>query len=608
MIQTPEGVDRGIALYRMYPGAVTNMCTSRKSDYYQSKVFKGLQNRCKLNDQMIDNVFPFTQAFISDIAPPIIRKAYKEFKAVFGKFMEQDPLFSVARDNQMPVEREQQIQSVLSDNMQKTYFREKCLTWLIDSGIRYGTAVAYTFASDSYNAGSLMTIRDDSGMGDYKQVYSNGTKAAITTSIHPLNFYIDPRSNYMVAPDWMGFIGDICIANLATIGDNLAYIGDNLRIVLKEAKEGLRDEYWYGGPDSEKKDFSRGHTNISYLWTRLPIEGNEDDPTWYAVEMVGSKIIRIEENVLENGIIPLSICRVIPRPYVWNGNSPLEEKTAIQNMMNWLINTEVESTAKLMDRMVIVREGGLDIEAINSRHKTGGFVFYRGQEPDLSRLIYSPQMQDPSFRNMDWLVREMRQEDQETSPVVNLQNQYNQGGLNNKTLGAAQMVAGIGEMLTGDMVNNFCIGLKDIARHQLAILNALNPDDLQLNNGNIVPKSALSGDIPFTVKTSNIYNYARTAMTATNTLTQAINYRATQIPEFNTIKIGRLCRDWLQATTQKENVAEYLDLEKLAQMEQQAQMQQQPAMPPAAPGGAPAMPPPQAGPMPSSVAPGVLNV
>ena len=570
MIQTPQGVDRGRALFKQFPQAITNYVVDRKTSYFKSKGYAGLRNRCRLNDDMIDGIYKTTQSFISDVSPPIIRKAYKEFNAIFNKFLENDPLYSVDENEGIPHEKAEAIQAKTGDGIKKSEFRKKALPWIIDSAVRYGTFTAYSFATSDENANALITVPDESGSGDYKQVYGEEKNVVVTTAIHPLNTIVDPRSNWIVPPSFKGFIGDISIAALSLLKDNENDIQENLTEVIDFCKNGLTDKDWFGGSGSaEVKDYSRGHTQITYLWTMLPFAGNEDDPFWYCIEFVEDKIIRIEVNTLDLNTIPLATGCVIPRPYTWSGNTPLEDKISIQNMQNWLINTEFMITAKLMDKIRLYREGEIDVVALNSRHITGGMVGYKGQEPDLSRLIYDVPNQDASRGNMQWLVEEMRQQDQETSPLPNLDNRFGTTP-GNKTLGGANMSAGIGEMLTGEYINKICQGLSDVAKQRLMIERAIAPDQVDIGGGKMVPKEMILGPVNFTVKMSNFYNFAKALTDSSSALNSVINWRATKLPEAQGFKLQAYFKQWARAAAKRENVSEYFD-EKLVEKALQAQ-------------------------------------
>jgi hypothetical protein len=602
MIQVEEGQDRGQALYGMFPSAIAAMAKKRVETYFSSPQYSGLKNNCRMMDLYIDNAAPSVASMISDITPPTIRRAYNEFSSLFHKFLETDPLFSAVKTEKVPEISRRAAQMVVNDNLDKTYYRERSLIWTIDDIIRYGTAVTYSFGTSDYNANSLMTVKGDE-YGDYSQVYGAGENVAVSTPIHPLNTIVDPRASFQTAPEYVGFIGDICFSAIKKLGENPAYIGENIKKVIAEGKNGLPSEYWYAGEGKDRvNDYSKGHSNIIYLWMRLPFDGNEDDPTWYAIEMIGNYIIRIEENPLDGNTIPLAIKRIFPRKYQWYGNSPLIDKISVQNLQYLLINTTVESTTRLMDRMIIYREGSLDVESISSRHQTGGLIPYRGQEQNLDKLMYGVQLPAVGFRESDWLMQEMRREDQETSMIPNF-NPQSEGGPTNKTLGGAQMMASIGEMRASFLVNQMCVGMKDVAKHQLVILRNIIADEIQTMSGQVIPKEQILGDVTFNIKISNVYNYIREGIDAENRLNNLINRRATQIPQFMAIPLGPMIKDSLRNGLKRENISDYVNEELLDALDQRdAQSVMQPPAPPMPPpGGAPGPTPPPPSPPPSPI-------
>lgn len=549
-IQSPEGHDRGKFLIKKYPNAVKNMVLQRKDSYFQSKKYRALRNNCLLMDDYIDGKNNRYSSAISDISPQIIRRGYHEFTALFQKFFENDPIFSVRRGTQLSIAEERVLIGLLSNNAEKTYFRDRCLAWSIDHIVRYGTFATYSFAVDDYNANSLQTVKDDQAYDDttYKQIYTPGEQAIVSMPIHPLNVIVDPNSNFMLTPDYKGFQSDICIAELNMLLENELYEIENLKKAIEACKAGQSNEYWYNG-ESERADYSKGHATICYMWTKLPFEGNEDDGTIYAIEEIGGEIIRIDENPLDGNTIPLAIGRVHPRQYDWFGNSPLVDKVQLHNLQSWTINSFVESTAKAMDRMVLYNEGDLDTTAINNRHQTGGLIPYRGSKTDLSQLMYPVSFQNNSFRDMDWLMQLARREDQDSSSMPNF-NPQSEGGPTNKTLGGAQMMASIGEMKMVKHVNDMASGIKDVGMHQLSIMKNITPDDEMI-------KILLMKDMSLSVKTSNVFNYVRDGIDAQNRITQIINWMATGNQVFNNIQLEDMVKDWLRATTKREDIGSY---------------------------------------------------
>lgn len=555
MIRVPEGMDRGTALYKMYPGAVTQMVLKNKTTWFSSQQYKALRNNCTLMDQYIDKKNPSVATYMSDISPQLIRRGYHEYTALLDKFFENEPMFSIRRNSGIPPESESAIISLLSDNIEKTYYRERCFSWTKDHIVRYGTAVTYTYAVDDFNSNSLLTVKSPDE-NSYTQQYQEGQPAVISTPIHPLNIIIDPATNFMMPYGFLGILSSICISGMYMLLDNPLYNQNELKEAIEKAKSGYADEHWFSGENKDRKDFTKGEANISYIWTKLPFEGNEDDNRWYAVEEVAGKIIRIEENVLDGNTIPVSISRILPRQYTWYGNSPLCDKIALQNLQHWQINSYIESMARLNDRIVLYSDGDLDATALNSRHTNGGLVPYRGNKTDLSTLMYSPNLGSTAFRENDWLMQFTRREDQDSSAIPNF-NPQSEGGPTNKTLGGAQMMASIGEMKMAKYVSDMAIGLKDVAKHQHVMLINMIPDDEPV-------KPLLLGDVSFSVKTSNVFNYIREGIDAQNRISQLINWLATGRPEFNGIKLDSYIKEWVRATSKREDIDDYYD-ENMAQ-------------------------------------------
>lgn len=595
MIQHPEGTDRGVFLFSKYPEAITALVKSRKANYFDSMNYNSLRQRVRLIDAHIDNEAPAVTSLVSDITPPVIRRSYHEYSALFTKFLETDPLFSPRRTNGVDAAKEQAIQAVMCDNLEKSYFRERCLPWTIDHIIRYGTAGTYSCVVDGKGTNSLMTVKADDYTEQVSQVYGESESTVVGIPIHPCNMIVDPRSNFMVAPDYLGFLGDICVANLAALDGSEWYIGENLKEVIEIAKRGLPDKDWFSGRTAEARDFSKGHTAITYLWTRLPFEGNETDPLWYTVEMVADKVIRIHENPLDKGTTPVAIQRIMPRQYDWVGNSPLEDKICVQNAQYFMVNTMTEVVARSLDRIVFYNEGELDVEAINSRHQAAGFVPVKGVgASNLEKLVYSPPMPFNGFQQADWLMQELRREDQDTNSMPNF-NPQAQGGPTNSTLGGAQMMASIGELKTGYFISQLAVGLKDVAKQQLELIKNMAQEQIQTSGGKSVAKADIIGDVSFTVKISNVFNYQRESQDSINRLTMLINWKATQLPQFAAIKMSQFIEDVVRNGTKRENIDDYVDLELLRMVEKQQMDQLKKPPAPTAPPG----PPPKQGPVPS---------
>jgi hypothetical protein len=601
MIESPKGVDRGRFLFEKYEDAITAMCKERIGASLEGKKHKALRNICTGMDSYIDNTNPAISSFVSDIAPPTIRKAYWEFISLFSKFLETPPLFSVSGGGK---EKDAKRNALLSYNNDNTYFKERCLDWNIDHIVRYGTTATYSYLVDDYNANSLITVNGYESESGYMQQSTPGELAVVHMPIHPLNVIMDPRATYQTGPDWQGFISDICLSNISKLKDNPAYIAKNLQKAFEAAKQGVQDSNWFCGEKSDVSDYSKGHTSISYLWTKLNFEGNEDDHNIYAIEIIQSNIIRIEQNNLDAGIVPLSVIKIMPKLYNWFGTSMLIDKICIQNAQYFLTNATIEATAKLNDRMTLYNAGTLDIPTINMRHRLGGMVPVMDQSAKLSDLVHPVPMPNQSFRENDWLTQEMRRMDADTSAMPNFNPQTSGGpGGGGQTLGGQQMIASIGELKMGKIVSQMAGGLKDIAKNDMALfINGMDDvepinvsDDMQVSKSDIVGKAA------YTCNISNVFNYQREGIDASNRLNMVINRLATKVPQFQAIKLTPLIEDEFRNALKGQNIDNYIDREAMNAIdEKQIQALTQPpqAAPqmPSAP-GMPPPPPPQGGPV-----------
>lgn len=564
MIEVPEGEDRGRFIYDHYKKAVSNFCNDRKHTYFNSEVRSNLKNRVSTLDKVIDLKFDDNKSFISEIALPICNKRYRELGAFTRKYFENDPLITFTPVEGTQITAAKYRQKIVNGNFVTTRFRENCLHWLIDSIARYGSCVSFTQYVEGFGQSGKKTVYKPGEVVPYQQIKTQQTrKSAITYPIHVLNYFCDPQKNYFNYAQYEGFIDCWPISQLYLCLNDPNYIKENVELAIKEFNKGTTDEDWYGGQGlAEARDYSRATVNISRMWATLPFEGNEDDYTEYYIEFIDDIILRIQESELDNNQRPIKAGCLISRPDVWYGNTDIENVIPHQNTSNWLLNTQVESQMKIMDRILLVRKGTIDVPSLNARHANGGFVFYDGQFDDPSKLMYQVQAKDLGLNGLDWLNREIKQSIQESSPIVNMQNKYNEGGLNNSTLGAAQMMAGIGEVMQSDMMKNFAYVIEHIGRISGEILTVMLDDQIQVPVGNgqyeTIDKYQMMGEFEGKVETSMKINDVIDFQNKANRLTQFLNWMGTQRPEFQEINVRKLVKDVLKSSIGEfDNIEDY---------------------------------------------------
>ena len=116
-----------------YLKTITTLFKSRYDTYYSSDCYKGLKSRCQLIDDAIDLKFKQNEAFISEIAPPVVNKDYRETNAFIVKYFENDPLASFRPIGATPKSNSDNAQLLVNINFLNTRFREECLTWVFDN-------------------------------------------------------------------------------------------------------------------------------------------------------------------------------------------------------------------------------------------------------------------------------------------------------------------------------------------------------------------------------------------------------------------------------------------------------------------------------------------
>lgn len=553
MIEVPQGVDRGRALFEKFPKVITNFVVDRKHTYFDSKkVYKPLVDRVKLIDNLVDNVYDTKDTFVSDVAMPIVRKRWRELNAFIRKYFENDPLVTFTAIGDTPVENAKNRQSIVARNFISTRFRELAFRPLIDSAARYGAYCAFTqYVEKTGPYGGYRSVYDPDAHNPYQIIQNNITQRnALTYPVHILNYFCDPQRTPFSKGEYEGFIDTWRLSQLATIVNSELYIKENVVEILEKRKKGGNDALWYGGNgEAELKDYSRAIVHPSRMFTTLPFEGNEDDPTDYYIEFIDNKIIRINESILNEHERPITTGTLLNRTNVWWGNSDIEDVIPQQNVSNWLFNSSIENTMRAMDNFILTPRGALNIADINNRHQQGGVVFYDGMMPP-DKLMYQVQKRDNSLQNLDWINREIKQSIQESSPIVNMQNKYNEGGLNNSTLGAAQMVASIGETLQADMMTNFAYGIVSIGRVSGNILEIMLPEEIDVPTpqGRMqLEKYQMMGEFETKDESSMTINDVVDFTKNVNILTQFLNWKGTGLPEFNGVNIAQMIKDVIKA-------------------------------------------------------------
>src|SRR5690606_5933920 len=98
----------------------------------------------------------------------------------------------------------------------------------------------------------------------------------------------------------------------------------------------------YHHDDKEIRDYAKAGVDKLRFWAKIHINGNEDNEQKYYVEIIGNKIIRFEENFLDEDIDPITVYTMRNRPEYWWGNSWGEDVMPQENFVKILMNMKAD--------------------------------------------------------------------------------------------------------------------------------------------------------------------------------------------------------------------------------------------------------------------------
>jgi hypothetical protein len=175
------------------------------------------------------------------------------------------------------------------------------------------------------------------------------------------------------------------------------------------------------------------------------------------------------------------------------------------------------------------------------------------------------------------VLREVMQSAAQNNPTPNFMNRYNEGGMNNTTATAANMMQSIGDILQNDFATTFnyalaTLGHKNLIMHQQYQPDFINVQDRSVGVGVNIPKSDILGDLDVEVKTSYSDNDYMQFTKAYNTLTAIMNFIGSGHPDWQRVNLPYFIKRWFTLGDRK------IDLEK-AYPEQVNTMQGMPQQP-----------------------------
>jgi len=575
---------------------------NRMGSYFSSNCSKALRSRRDRLRDSYDLRFQnprSTQRAIntwkSKVAMPLAREAMLARRAITLANFKAEPLITLTPQGDTPFENARLAQETLQSNYRSGRFREKAFNDMVSLCSKYGTSVLCA-RWNSYQTEITKTVPKMWGnavVGYERSIVPVGRAGCQNKHVSMLNYFQDENVADPDDSDYRGYIDRRRVSDIKNMLDDDNYIQDNVKDVLKKAEKGMAEsEYFHS--ETGKDDKTMHAVDVIYWWGRLNIKGNEGDDTIYYIEKIaGDRIVRIEENPIDENLTPISIFNFDRRDEFWWGNVDAESVIPMENYMTLILNMAADNGLRAMQNWIFFDKGmGFNPTDLNNQGKSGGFIpFERKMGESVKDLFYQVQFPDASNGNFQFLSQEIKEAAARVSSKKDFQRRSTQGGPQNDTATAALMMDEMGDVQESYFLTQFSWGLVDNAHKNLVLIQQYGPERFKIRPGGSgampateLEKYQIIGDYEFQAHTSLTTNKVVQANKLLNLMTAIQNFKGAGVDQtWMNVNIAPVVRSWLRQLELNVNVDEVFPPES-------AMPPQGPAMggmPPAIPGGIP---------------------
>ena len=532
------------------PKKIVDYLTLRENDYFKSQVFIKLKRKSKRALDSYNMNFNNTNKSTSNISFPLVKEQQLLRRAVTKRNFRSNPLITLEATGDTPQENADNMQDLLMLNLKNTKFRKKTFDPLINNASIYGVGVMYqTYEQD--NVEHMKTVQTDLGFERVK--VATGKKLIQHYNVHHLNYFQDASCLNANEADFQGHIDEIRLDQLTALIDddnNNQYIKKNVQAVIKDAQNnGAENDNYF---KDNKEDENSQAIHLVRYYTTLAFKGNEMNPSKFYIERVGDKIIRIQEEIYDNGISPYTIFLFDKHVSYWWGLADAEYKTPHENFTNLLYNVAADNVLQSTQRLKLYDPESISIKSINNMQKNNGWVKtdLKGTR-SIKDIVNEFQPQDNSLNGVQFIMQAINQSAQSISTKTDLQKTAGQGGPANTTATAAGIIAGQGDLLDSDIEETFSYALSEMAMKDVVMLQQFTSDQIRLradskSQARVIDKSEILGEYDYIAKTSMQTNSIAEGQRIQNAITQLINMANSGRPEFANMNTVDAVKDWIQ--------------------------------------------------------------
>lgn len=481
------------------------------------------------------------QQYLANISYPLVKQQILTRRAIFTNNFRYDPLFSLRPSGNTPSENAINMQDLLQSNNDQIKFRSIVLQPSIQHVCQWGTSVVYT----EYVENSEMAWRTiaDPVLGS-KRVYGpvKNTKNAVCHIVNPLNYF---QNVNIVSSDGSDFRGHIDRCKMSQLISEYQsnpdlFIKENIEKVFKEiAKSNNLSNYYY---DPQKRqgryDFDKIAINDIYKGQfQIHLDGNEDDPTYYTVWIVGDKIIRFQDNPYDMNMNQYTVLTCEPRYEYWWGNTPAEYSIQNENSLNLLLGLSLENALEASRQYIFFNKNAIEPNLLAHAPSHARIPVDVNKDVALNNILFTYQPIDNSIQNVGQAYARILENDQRLASRPDISRPTSLGGPSNRTATAVNEMTNKGDQMDADILSNYSDCLVKVGEKQVIILQqflgnygpiAIKPSNIEMQR--IVDKSGITGNYQFVMETALQRSYQGEMMRYQNIVTWLLNLQSSGLP------------------------------------------------------------------------------
>jgi hypothetical protein len=536
---------------------------ARINGYFDSDCYKQLDNKLKTM-QNCANLKPATQKFNdwqSSVSFPIVKERMLLRRAILSANYRAPEIFSLSPIGGTSYENASKAQATLNLNMRHTRYREKSLKPGADAASKFGFFVSYTYWKRTGKPEMRTTFNSATRLYERKRT-QEGYENVYTCNIKARDYFQNPDIADPEESDFQGHIRRVHISDLVPLLNDGSYITENVKKVLEEARKGMvkgmvsnREK-----DDFVKYDEKRHYIDIYRIEGKINIKGNEEDGETYVTEIVGDTIIRLSREDYDRNMRSYVVTCIDKSSKYWFGVTDAEYVVTHENYLNTILSMNLDNAMRAINQYIFYNKESISPSELANIQRNGGLIGVDTNETPINQLINAFQPGSIDMNPAQFAVNAVQQSIQSMSTKADLSRKPNEGGPTNKTATAANIIAGQGDLLEADLLENFDFGIirqgfvtMIMLQQFLPQLFYIRPNAKQKEQE--IEKWKILGDFDFDIQSTMQKNQANELMRLQNIVTWWLNIAQNPILQGAAVNILPLIKEiWNKADVPSDEI------------------------------------------------------